>query len=193
MSRSPARLDAATLRERLALPDPPLLLDVRTPAEFASVHIPGSSNVPLDLLREHRDELGRRLGETVLVCRSGARAAQAGRALAEAGLPGVHVLDGGITAWQASGGPVNRGRAAWDLERQVRLVAGSLVLVGVVGGLAVPALRWLAAAIGAGLTIAALTDTCAMGMLLARLPFNRGTASCGTDAIERLVRDGGSG
>lgn len=192
MPLSPARLDAATLRERLALPDPPRLLDVRTPAEFASVHIPGSYNVPLDLLREHRDELGRRLGETVLLCRSGARAAQAERALAEAGLTGVHVLDGGITAWEASGAPVNRGRAAWDLERQVRLVAGSLVLVGVLGGLAVPALRWLAAAIGAGLTVAALTDTCAMGMLLARLPFNRGSA-CGTDAIERLVRDGGPG
>ncbi|MGI5321292.1 rhodanese-like domain-containing protein [Actinomadura nitritigenes] len=190
MPLSPARLDAATLRERLALPDPPRLLDVRTPAEFASVHIPGSYNVPLDLLREHRDDLGRRLGEVVLVCRSGARAAQAERALAEAGLPGVHVLDGGITAWQASGAPVNRGRAAWDLERQVRLVAGSLVLTGVVGGLAVPALRWLAAGVGAGLTVAALTDTCAMGMLLARLPFNRGPA-CGTDAIERLVRDGG--
>ncbi|HEU5027848.1 MAG TPA: rhodanese-like domain-containing protein [Spirillospora sp.] len=192
MPISPARLDAATLRERLTSPDPPRLLDVRTPAEFASVHIPGSYNVPLDLLREHRDELGRRLGEVVLVCRSGARAAQAERALAEAGLPGVHVLDGGITAWQASGAPVNRGRAAWDLERQVRLVAGTLVLAGVLGGLAVPALRWLAAAIGAGLTIAALTNTCAMGMLLARLPFNRGPA-CGTDVIERLVRDGGPG
>jgi rhodanese-related sulfurtransferase len=192
MPLSPARLDAATLRERLAGPEPPRLLDVRTPAEFAAVHIPGSDNVPLDLLREHRDELGRRLGDVVLVCRSGARAAQAERALAEAGLPGVHVLDGGITAWQASGAPVNRGRAAWDLERQVRLVAGTLVLAGVLGGLAVPALRWLAAAIGAGLTIAALTNTCAMGMLLARLPFNRGPA-CGADAIERLVRDGDPG
>ncbi|WP_067464700.1 rhodanese-like domain-containing protein [Actinomadura macra] len=192
MPFTPAQLDATALRERLALPDPPRLLDVRTPAEFASVHIPGSYNVPLDLLREHRDELGRHLGEVVLVCRGGARAAHAERALSEAGLANVHVLDGGITAWQASGAPVNRGRAAWDLERQVRLVAGALVLAGVLGGLVVPVLRWLAAAIGAGLTIAALTNTCTMGMLLERLPFNRGPV-CGTDVIERLIRDGGPG
>ncbi|MBO2457529.1 rhodanese-like domain-containing protein [Actinomadura violacea] len=192
MSPAPARLDAAALRERLAQADPPRLLDVRTPAEFAALHIPGSYNVPLDTLREHRAELGRHLDEVVLVCRSGARAAQAERALAGAGLSDVHVLDGGITAWQASGAPLNRGRAAWDLERQVRLVAGVLVLIGVLGGLAVPALRWLAAAIGAGLTIAALTNTCAMGMLLARLPFNRGPA-CGAEVVERLVRDGRPG
>ena len=83
-----------------------------------------------------------------------------------------------MTAWQAAAAPVSRGRARWDLERQVRLVAGSIVLAAVLLGVGGPApVKWLAGAIGAGLTVAALTDTCAMGMLLARLPYNRGARS----------------
>jgi Rhodanese-like domain len=80
------------------------------------------------LLCEHRDELARRIGEdVVLVCRSGTRASQAEQALGQAGLPGLRVLDGGMTSWEQAGDPVNRGRQTWDLERQVRLVAGSAV------------------------------------------------------------------
>ena len=85
-------IDVATLRSRLD-EDPPRILDVRTPAEFETVHIPGSNNLPLDLLREHRDELVRHIEEdVVLVCRSGARASQA---VGQVGLPGLRVLDGG--------------------------------------------------------------------------------------------------
>lgn len=168
-------IDAATLRERLGQADPPRLLDVRTPAEFRTAHIPGAFNVPLDTLREHRGHLLAHLDEqVVLVCRSGGRAAQAGDALAEAGLPNLRVLEGGMIAWSTAGGDVTRGKATWELERQVRLVAGSIVFFSVLGSLLVPGLQWLAAAIGAGLSIAALTNTCAMGALLAKLPYNRG-------------------
>lgn len=168
-------IDAPTLRERLTQADPPRLLDVRTPAEFRTAHIPGAYNVPLDTLREHRGELLAQLDEqVVLVCRSGNRATQAGDALADAGLATLRVLEGGMLAWSATGGDVTRGRVTWELERQVRLVAGGIVLVSVLGSLLVPGLQWLAAAIGAGLAIAALTNTCAMGALLAKLPYNRG-------------------
>ncbi|GAA1826301.1 rhodanese-like domain-containing protein [Actinomadura chokoriensis] len=191
MPRLSPKIDAASLRDLLAAPDAPRLLDVRTPAEFAAAHIPGSYNVPLDTLREHRAELRGSLDGVVLVCRTGARAAQADRALGEAGMTNVHILDGGIAAWEAAGAPLNRNRSRWDLERQVRLVAGVLVLTGVVGGLALPGLEWLAAAVGAGLTIAALTNTCMMGMLLAKLPFNRTTA-CNAESMVALLRDGRS-
>ncbi|GEL17081.1 rhodanese-like domain-containing protein [Pseudonocardia asaccharolytica] len=168
------RLDCALLQERLASANPPRLLDVRTPAEFAAVHIPGSYNVPLDTLREHRDELRHHLDtDVVLVCRSGQRAEQAERTLAEAGLPGVQVLTGGMSGWEAVGGTVNRGRDCWDLERQVRFTAGSLVLGGVLGSIAVPRLKWLSGAIGAGLVFAGATGTCGMAMLLAKMPWNR--------------------
>ena len=104
-------LDVQTLKERLDSDDAPAVLDVRTPAEFETAHIPGAYNVPLDTLREHRAELSRHLDEdVVLVCRSGARATQAEKALAEVGLPGLRVLDGGMVAWESPGAPVNRGR-----------------------------------------------------------------------------------
>ena len=96
----PARLDAETLADWLGRCDAPRLLDVRTPAEFGTAHIPGSYNVPLDLLREHRDELRQHLEDNVvLVCRTGNRAGQAETLLAAAGLPNLHVLEGGVTAW----------------------------------------------------------------------------------------------
>ncbi|MFJ8971314.1 rhodanese-like domain-containing protein [Streptomyces sp. wa1064] len=166
---------AATLQHLITTGDGPRLLDVRTAGEFQTGHIPGAYNVPLDTLREHRMELGRHLDEdVVLVCRSGARATQAEEALAEAGLPNLRVLDGGMVAWESSGAPVNRGEQRWEMERQVRLIAGSVVLVSGVVGFFVPGVHLIGTAIGAGLTFAALSNTCAMGMMLAKLPYNRG-------------------
>ncbi len=173
---TPARqtVDAAALRQLLEQPDPPRVLDVRTPAEFGSVHIPGAYNVPLDTLREHRDEIARHLDEAVvLVCRSGQRAGQAEQALAAAGLPNVRILQGGMQAWQRADGPVKLGRHRWDLERQVRLVAGSLVFGSVLASAVVPRLKWLAGCVGAGLGAAAVSNTCVMGSLLSKLPYNR--------------------
>ncbi|MGY0005543.1 rhodanese-like domain-containing protein [Micromonospora sp. I033] len=185
----PATLDATTLRELIASGRCPRLLDVRTPAEFGTVHIPGAYNVPLDLLKEHREELRNHLDEdVVLICRSGVRATQAGQALAGVGLPNLKVLDGGMLAWQAANSPVEQGAARWDLERQVRLVAGSIVLASILGSVLVPGLKWVAGFIGAGLTVAALTNTCAMGMLLAKLPYNRG-GSCDLDTVVRQLRE----
>lgn len=184
------RLDTQTLQERLSTDEAPRVLDVRTPAEFETAHIPGAYNVPLDTLREHRTELRRHLDEdVVLVCRSGARAAQAEEALAGVGLPGLRVLDGGMVAWESSGAPVNRGRETWELERQVRLVAGGLVAAGVLGSVKVPALKWVAGAIGAGLTGAALTNTCALGMALARMPWNRTASPCDVDELVAALSD----
>ncbi|YCK39617.1 rhodanese-like domain-containing protein [Actinomadura sp. ATCC 39365] len=153
----------------------PRLLDVRTPGEFRTAHIPGSYNVPLNTLREHRAELLAHLDEdVVLVCRSGARAAQAGQALAEAGLPNLRVLEGGIVAWETAGASLERGPERWDIERQVRLVAGSVVLVTGLAGIFLPGAHLIGTAIGAGLTYAAVSNSCAMGVLLSRLPYNRG-------------------
>ncbi|WP_328940578.1 rhodanese-like domain-containing protein [Streptomyces sp. NBC_00250] len=153
----------------------PRLLDVRTPGEFRTAHIAGSYNVPLSTLREHRAELRSHLDEeVVLVCRSGQRAKEAEQALAQAGLPNLRVLEGGITAWEAASAPVERGPERWDMERQVRLVAGSVVLATGLIGIAVPGVHLIGTAIGAGLTYAALSNSCAMGVLLSKLPYNRG-------------------
>ncbi len=187
MSKS-ATVDSRELRERLNSGQPPRLIDVRTPGEFETAHIPGSYNVPLDLLREHRDEIVKHLDQDiVLICRSGQRAAQADDTLRRAGLNNVHVLDGGMTAWEGTGFAVNRGTERWDLERQVRLVAGLIVAISVLVGTFVPGVQWVAFAIGAGLTFAAVTNTCAMGMLLARLPYNRGASCDASTIVAQLV------
>lgn len=185
-----AQLDAAELRTWLEAPNSPRVLDVRSPAEFQTVHIPGSYNVPLDTLSEHSDELAQHLNDhIVLVCRSGMRAQQAERVFGDVGLTNVHVLEGGVSAWETEGGDVNRGEASWRLERQVRFVAGGIVLAAGLGSLAVPRLKWLATGVGAGLVSAALTDTCMMGTALSKLPYNRGAVSCNIEDIVAELSD----
>lgn len=152
-----------------------MVIDVRSAAEFDSLHIRGSYNVPLPLLSEHTDELAARLSSRViLVCQSGVRAEQARQRMASVGLGAAHVLTGGVPAFAAAGGEVVKGKDRWDLERQVRLAAGSLVILGLAGGrLLSPKVRMLSGAIGAGLTFSATTNTCAMGKALAAMPWNK--------------------
>lgn len=184
MTRS---VDAPTLADRLGDPTGPrpTVIDVRTPVEFEAGHIPGAVNVPLDELRASLDELRPVLDDhhdVVLVCRSGARAGRAHQAL---GLGSV--LAGGIADWERTGGPVNRGRQAWELERQVRLAAGTLVFAGVLGSTVAPRAKWLSGVVGGGLAFAALTNTCAMGMALARMPWNRRGARPTGWTLDRLA------
>jgi len=154
-----------------------VVIDVRSAAEFESMHIKGSYNVPLPLLSEHADELAAKLGSrVVLVCQSGARAEQARQRLGMSGIDGAYVLTGGVPGFAAAGGDVVNGTNRWDLERQVRLAAGSLVVLGLVGGRFVsPKVRMLAGAIGTGLTFSAATNTCAMGQALSAMPWNSAT------------------
>ncbi|UPO77301.1 rhodanese-like domain-containing protein [Arthrobacter sp. Helios] len=187
-------IDARTLRAWLQDPDDLIVIDVRFAAEFETLHIRGSYNVPLPLLAEHTDDVAERLGKrVVLVCQSGTRAEQARVRLGSAGISSAHVLTGGVPAFAAAGGDVVRGRQRWDLERQVRLVAGSAVVLGLAGGrLVSPKLRVLAGGIGAGLTFSAATNSCAMGAALAKMPWNKaGTEPTRESAIQSLPNQGG--
>ncbi|KRE70189.1 rhodanese-like domain-containing protein [Arthrobacter sp. Soil762] len=170
-------LDPETLRIWIAEHQDLVVIDVRSAAEFESMHIRGSYNVPLPLLSEHTDELAARLGSrVVLVCQSGARAEQARQRLGKSGIDSAYVLTGGAPGFAAAGGDVVKGKARWDLERQVRLAAGSLVVLGLAGGRFIsPRIRLLAGAIGAGLTFSAATNTCAMGQALSAMPWNKAT------------------
>ena len=153
------------------------LIDVRTPVEFAEVHVDFARNVPLDQLRADNvtDSSGHPL---YVICRSGSRGRQACEKLQSAGLSAVNV-EGGTTAWEAAGLPVTRsGTKVMSLERQVRIGAGSLVLLGVLlGTLVHPAFYVLSGLVGVGLVFAGVTDWCGMGMLLAKMPWNRKGAS----------------
>lgn len=178
-----------TLRQWMADHEDLVVLDVRSAAEFESLHIRGSYNVPLPLLAEHTAELAARLGErVVLVCQSGVRAEQARQKLAGAGITTAYVLTGGAQGFATAGGDMVRGAQRWHLERQVRMVAGSLVLTGLVGGRFVsPKLRTVAGIIGTGLTFSAASNTCAMGKALAAMPWNKTAQEpTATTAIQQI-------
>lgn len=196
MTASPAIapvLDPLALARLLAERPATRLLDVRTPGEFDAEHITGAYNVPLDTLGEHGPEIRAGVtGPVILVCRSGQRARKAEEALKAAGMLDLHVLDGGMAAWVAAGLPVRRGAPRMSLERQVRIVAGALAATGGLLALLVDP-RWAIAPafIGSGLVFAGVTDTCTMGLLLAKLPYNR-PASCDVPAMVRALTTGTS-
>ncbi|MCH5677380.1 rhodanese-like domain-containing protein [Streptomyces gilvus] len=175
---TPRTLDPGQARTRL--PDL-TVIDVRTPGEYASGHLPGVLNIPLGHVRRLLPEIRRAAerGGVLVVCASGARSETACRLLGAHGVAAA-TLAGGTAAWAADGHELHRpaARAGWTMERQVRFTAGALVLLGLLLGLLVhPALRLLSAGVAAGLVVSALTNRCGLAALLARLPHNRPRAS----------------
>lgn len=165
------------------------LVDVRTPAEYGEVHVNFARNVPLDRLdpKQVAADHTQHAGPIYFVCRSGGRSKTACEKMIAAGITDVVSVDGGTTACDAAGLPVVRGKKAMSLERQVRICAGALVVLGV--ALAwfthTPAWTLLSGFIGAGLVFAGITDTCGMGMMLAKMPWNQSPrgAACSTAIV----------
>jgi rhodanese-related sulfurtransferase len=148
-------------------------IDVRSATEFAAGHIPGAVNIPMEEIESRLGDL-RSNRPTVLVCQAGMRA-EIARSLLAGRVEELSVLTGGTDAGVEAGLPlVASTQTRWALERQVRLGAGLLVLSGVILGFLVnPAWYWLAGFVGGGLVFAGTTNYCAMGHLLALLPWNR--------------------
>ncbi|MER5252786.1 MULTISPECIES: rhodanese-like domain-containing protein [unclassified Streptomyces] len=166
------------------------VVDVRTPGEYASGHLPGAHNIPVDQLNTALPELkaAAARGVLLMVCASGVRSATACAELAAADIPAA-ILVGGTTAWAAQGHPLQPSEGAptaWAMDRQVRLAAGSLVVLGLAAGTRFRPARWLAAGVGAGLVFSAVTDTCGMAAVLARLPHNRPRATDLRTTLEAL-------
>jgi len=147
-------------------------VDVRSASEFCTGHIPGAVNIPLDEVDLRRGDLdeGRPI---VLICQSGVRARMIAEVLAGC-RSNVAVLQGGTKAWKDAGLPlVQSARSRWSLERQVRLGAGTLIVLGIfLAAFVSPLWLGLAAFVGIGLCFAGLTDICPMGILLSRMPWN---------------------
>lgn len=149
------------------------LVDVREYSEYAAERVGGATLAPLSQLDA---SLGGVDSErpVYLLCRSGKRASQAAERLSARGFKNLRVIEGGLQGWAAAGLPVERGAGrVWALERQVRFTAGGLVLAGLLLSLISPWFILLSGLVGAGLTFSALTDTCGMGMMLARMPWNQ--------------------
>lgn len=150
------------------------LVDVREPAEYANERIPGAKLHPLSRFNPQEIQL-RSEQKLVLYCQSGNRSAKAAQKCLESGFSSVIHLQGGITNWKNSGYEIERSKnAPISILRQVQIVAGSLVLIGTVLGATVsPYFLILSGFVGAGLVFAGVTNTCAMGLLLAKLPYNQ--------------------
>ncbi|TLQ43204.1 rhodanese-like domain-containing protein [Streptomyces marianii] len=168
------------------------VIDVRTPGEYAGGHLPGALNIPLDQIQRALPDIRHVAdrGDVLVVCASGARSENACRILAENGIA-TATLSGGTGAWAADGHDLHRPqgatRATWGMERQVRLTAGAVVLLGLLLGLLVhPAFQILSAGIAAGLAVSALTNTCGMAAMLAKLPHNRPRAAELDHTLARL-------
>jgi len=154
------------------------VLDVRTGGEFDGEHIKGSRLIPLDQLNERLDEVRGVPAPRLLLCRTGSRAEMAREALERLHVAGLRVVVGGLEAWKQAGGEVEKGEGVISVERQVRIIAGSMAALSVpLGALVHPWCYGIAAFVGVGLIIAGVFDWCGMGLLLAKAPWNKGKGS----------------
>ena len=177
------------------------LIDVRTPVEYRELHVSFARNVPLDRFDPAKLSAERQDATSPLyvICRSGSRGQQACEQSVTAGCTNVVNVEGGTLACEQAGLLVVRGKKAIALDRQVRIAAGSLVLIGAVLSVVSPYWIGLSAFVGAGLVFSGVTDTCGMGLLLARMPWNQvsqpsstGSADTATTCSSRSTtsRDG---
>lgn len=173
------KITVSELESRLKDPAGALIIDVREPVEYQAERLEGTRSLPLSNLKPELAGLAKDV-PLYLICRSGSRAGQAAESFEKCGYKDVRVLDGGLKAWSDAGKPLVLGvSSVWSLERQVRCAAGLLVLIGAALAWTVD-ISWigLPAFVGAGLVFAAVTDTCGMAMILARMPWNQRAASC---------------
>jgi glyoxylase-like metal-dependent hydrolase (beta-lactamase superfamily II) len=178
----PARVDARNALERARAGGASSILDVRMSMEVSAEHVAGSRFIPLDELSTRLDDVRAIPAPRLLLCRTGSRAEMARKLLEDAGIRGLSVVEGGIEAYRSAGGETVIGAKRMSLERQVRITAGLLVVLGTVIGFLVHPIGYaLSAFIGAGLIFAGATDQCGMAMVLAKLPWNK--VDHGLDAI----------
>jgi rhodanese-related sulfurtransferase len=175
------------------------LIDVRTPVEFRAMHVTVARNVPLDRLDPNtlRTAGGVSSDPLYVVCRSGGRSRQACEKLLAAGVTNVINVDGGTMACATAGVPIIRGKSAIPLNCQVQIITGLTVVAGTIAALATANLYWLSLpmVMGAGLVFSGLTNTCAMGTMLARMPWNqvKPEATVSSNATSKTCTDTASG
>ncbi len=156
-----------------------VLLDVRTPAEYEGKHIKGAENTPLSNIDEAIEHL-KNIGTVYVSCGTGARSQQACSKLSEHGINVVN-MEGGLMEWARHGLPTEgSGKRVIPIIRQVMIVAGSLVVLGIVlGDLVSPYWLLLSLFVGSGLLFAGVSGICTMSMILAKMPWNKGS-TCST-------------
>jgi rhodanese-related sulfurtransferase len=176
-TQSESVIQPQELQRRLATGLAAFLIDVRSPAEYNAVHVPGAKLMPLDQLdaaavrREQKDDAS----PIYVLCQTGGRARRAIAKLAEAGVHGCVLVDGGTQAWIDAGLPVTRGASrVLPIMRQVQITVGSLSTVGAILALTVsPFFAIVPLILGGGLFIAGMTGFCGLAVVLAKMPWNQ--------------------
>lgn len=153
------------------------LIDVRTPAEYRSLHATIARVVPLDELNPKKfmeTRRGSRDEPIYVICRSGTRSEKACDKFLSAGCTNVVNVTGGTLAWEKAGLPVVRGKKMLPLDRQVQITAGTMALTGFALGELVNS-NWflLAGFVGCGLVFAGVTGFCPLGWVIAKMPWNQ--------------------
>jgi rhodanese-related sulfurtransferase len=171
------------LKDLLSSGKPAHLLDVRSPAEHAGAHIPGTKLIPLDELDpvSFCKQRGADCSPVFVICQSGGRAAKAIQKLEAAGVKDCVLLEGGTQAWIDAGLPVNRGKSrVLPLMRQVQITIGAISATGSVLALLVdPKFAFIPLFMGCGLLMAGITGFCGLAVLMAKMPWNKASSPKG--------------
>lgn len=174
-------INAEEFKRRIDKDDHLVLIDVRTPAEFEELHITGAKNIPLGSLNQDSlEKIAPKGCNLLFICQSGGRSSQASQKVDSFGSWNVTNVLGGTNAAKDAGMPITKGvRTVLSIERQVRVIAGTLVLSGVLlGFLLSSSFFYLSGIVGAGLIFAGLTNFCGMALVLEKCPWNHCSAKC---------------
>jgi len=157
-----------------------VLVDIREPVEHAREAIPEARLCPLSQLS--RESLCAQVGDNapaiIFHCQGGNRTRDNAARLQACSVPQAYILEGGLMGWKSAGYATRVDRTKpIELQRQVQIAAGSLILLGLLAAwLVSPPFILLTAFVGCGLIFAGASGWCGMARLLALLPWNRSAA-----------------
>lgn len=154
-----------------------ILVDTRESSEYARMRIAGARLMPVSVLAcLPEDEDKER--PAIFFCNSGGRTKTSESALDARGHERTYILEGGIQSWKSAGLPLVIEKLPLPIMRQVQLIAGGLILLFVLLGMAFPPFLWLAGLVGLGLMVAGITGFCGMAVLLQKMPWNKDGVGC---------------
>jgi len=150
------------------------IIDVREAVEYQTEHVGDTQSFPLSRFEKSMDGVEKDKPVYVL-CRTGSRAAQAANLLQNKGCENVFLIEGGLEALKSEGAPTIQGASRiWAMDRQVRLGAGTMVFLGILGHWFIhPGFLFLSVFVACGLIFSAISNTCGMALVLGKCPWNQ--------------------
>lgn len=147
------------------------LIDIRESDEYLRSSVAQAESMPLSIISKHPISISEK--PIVFTCQSGRRTKMNEQLLEKVAQAPAYVMEGGMTAWNKENLPLLKSCQGPSIFRQVQIIAGLIIILSFIASSIWPTSLWIALFVGIGLLFAGISGFCGMGILLAKMPWNK--------------------